>query len=128
MNTLNPYLSPWYFTQNDPHLTHEASSLTWDHLKKINDEYIGINTLMNDKNECLGLVNTYVYILPTNDGSKFLIWKRQDHNQNPIKTLNFAIYQTEDLKPITNHEQKARELNQNNINYHFNTPPIATAE
>lgn len=72
-----PFLSPWYFDEHKPKLTVKGKDLTWKYLENFNGEYVSVLFLKDSKGTVLGLVNSFLYILPNESGDKFLLWKNE---------------------------------------------------
>jgi hypothetical protein len=59
-----PYLCPWYFNETSPKLTKDNEPLKWKWIEKIEEEYVGVSTLVDQAGRCFGIVKIYTYLLP----------------------------------------------------------------
>ncbi|MGV3541148.1 MAG: hypothetical protein ACO1OQ_15130 [Rufibacter sp.] len=118
-----PFLSPWYFDKHKPKLTVNGKTLTWEYLENFNGEYVSVLFLKDNKGSVLGLVNSFLYILPNETGDKFLLWK----NELEESIFKIRLYETNDLNPVTTPDELILRFKDSQTNpYLFSCQPAST--
>ncbi len=121
-----PFLLPWYFDKTKPKLQIDNSQLVWSFVDKINEEYVGIVTLNNDK-DILGLFKAYVYIQPSALGDMFCVWTRSNIDGIGFPTLTINLYLTKDLQTFSDSNQSILKLHSDKSTpYLLNGKPYST--
>lgn len=113
-----PFLSPWYLQEDKPILNKDDKQLNF----KSESETITLND--NQKN-CLGVIEIYSYILPSEDNQSFLIWNRSLEKVIGLQTITIKYYETNKLTAIENKSKKIFEIKKEKLPYYFNTEPTA---
>jgi hypothetical protein len=120
-----PYLTPWYVSENKPGLVKDRKILKWKYFEKIRGEYAGLFALRDGSDKLLGLVNTYNYILPSRDNTKFIIWNRSTNDAiNPSITIQ--LHYVDKLMPLGLNRRDILDFSKSKDFYLFSDKPIAT--
>ncbi|MFT3901980.1 MAG: hypothetical protein QM727_02355 [Niabella sp.] len=113
-----PYLTPWYLQKDRPVLCKNGRQLNF----KSESETI---TLNDSKKNCLGVIEIYSYILPSDDNQSFLIWSRSLEKCIGLQTITIYYYKTKNLIVFDNKDKAIVETQKRKLHFQFNCKPAS---
>lgn len=122
-----PFLSPWYFRDDKPSLTQKGGQqLKWKFIEKVNGEYIGVMTLLDNSNNVLGFMRGDNYVHPSLHGTKFLVWNRVTKTDTTNPCIFMHLYDTSQLRQLEKGSDAILEFHKSKRDFYFGNKPVAT--
>ncbi len=117
------FLFPWYVTTNKPALYRNGQKLSWNHVERVGEDYVGLVALKESENT-VAAFKIYDYLFPIDSGEGFCVRRQEGRDAIMPPSIELEIFETKDLTPINDVDNKLLGLSRDENRPYFINAPV----